>query len=31
MCWTERKEAVDIQIADKDIEVYKLVMRAVVI
>ena len=28
MCWTERKEAVDIQIADKDIEVYKLVMKA---
>lgn len=28
MCWAERKEAVDIQIADKDIEVYKVVMRA---
>ena len=28
MCWTERKEAIDIQIADKDIEVYKIVMRA---
>lgn len=28
MCWIERKEAVDIQIADKDIEVYKLVIRA---
>ena len=28
MCWTEREEAVDIQIADKDIEVYKIVMKA---
>ena len=28
MCWIERKKAVDIQIANKDIEVYKLVMRA---
>ena len=28
MCWTERKEAVDIQIADKDIEVYKVVYKA---
>lgn len=28
MCWTERKEDVDILIADKDIEVYKIVIRA---
>ena len=28
MCWAERKEAVDIQIADKDIEVYKVVYKA---
>lgn len=28
MCWIERKEDVDIRIADKDIEVYKIVMRA---
>lgn len=28
MCWTERKEDVNIQIADKDIEVYKIVIKA---
>lgn len=28
MCWVERKEAVDIQIADRDIEVYKIVYKA---
>ena len=28
MCWTERKVDVDIRIADKDIEVYKVVIRA---
>lgn len=28
MCWTERKKDVDIQITDKDIEVYKVVRRA---
>lgn len=28
MCWIERKENVDIQIADKDIEVYKIVSDA---
>lgn len=28
MCWIERKENVDIQIADKDIEVYKIISNA---
>ena len=28
MCWIENMERVDIQIADKDIEVYKIVLEA---
>ena len=28
MCWAERLENVNIQIADKDIEVYKVVCEA---
>ena len=28
MCWIENKEDLDIQIADKDIEVYKVVLEA---
>lgn len=28
MCWIEHKENLDIQIADKDIEVYKVVLEA---
>ena len=28
MCWAERRENVDIQITDKDIEVYKMVLAA---
>lgn len=28
MCWAERRENVDIQITDKDIEVYKMVLVA---
>lgn len=28
MCWIENKENVDIQITDKDIEVYKVVLEA---
>ena len=28
MCWIERRENVDIQITDKDIEVYKMVLVA---
>lgn len=28
MCWTEIKERLDIQVADKNIEVYKIVLEA---